>query len=71
MVSSLQSLGYGMDDPDIVVRLPAQAEIYSFLHIVLTSSGTQGLVHCVSELGQDTATMGNRVSTFVLQPVGS
>jgi len=60
-----------MDVPDIVVRLPAQVEIYSFLHVVLTSSGTQGPVHCVSELGKDAATMGNMVSTFVLQPVGS
>jgi len=60
-----------MDDPDIVVRLPAQVEIYFFLCIVLTNSGTQGPVYCVSELGQDAATMGNRISTFVLQPVGS
>lgn len=54
-----------MDDPDIVVRLPAQVEIYYFLHIFLTSSGTQGPVHCVPELGQDAATMGNKYSRSI------
>jgi hypothetical protein len=54
-----------MDDADIMVRLPAQVEIYSFLHIVLTSSVTQGPVHCVPELGQDPATIGNKYSRSV------